>query len=76
MQAMTLMLPPQTLQTSMSILNTRFKRCALLIAPWLEPVLHILARALLPCCLGHAAPASLALGVDCWVRTHRDSASN
>ena len=28
MQAMILTLPPQSLQVSMSILNTRFKRCA------------------------------------------------
>ncbi len=27
-RAITFMLPPQTLQVSMSILNTRFKRCA------------------------------------------------
>jgi len=32
MQAMTFMLPPQTLQDSMSTLNTRFKRYAQLIA--------------------------------------------
>jgi hypothetical protein len=32
MQAMTFMLQPQTLQMSMSIANTRFKRCAQLIA--------------------------------------------
>jgi hypothetical protein len=31
MQAMTYMLPPQTPHVSMSILNTRFKRCAQLI---------------------------------------------
>ncbi len=35
MQAMTFMLPPQTLQVSMSIANTRFKRCAQFIAAWL-----------------------------------------
>jgi hypothetical protein len=35
MQAMTFMLPPQTRQVSMSIANTRFKRCAQLIAAWL-----------------------------------------
>ena len=35
MQAMTFMLPPQTRQVSMSISNTRFKRCARLIATWL-----------------------------------------
>ena len=35
MQAMTFMLPPQTRQISMSMLNTRFKRCAQLIAAWL-----------------------------------------
>ena len=34
MQAMTFILPPQTLQVSMSISNTRFKRCAQLIAAW------------------------------------------
>ena len=35
MQTMTFMLPPQTLHISMSILNTRFKLCAELIAAWL-----------------------------------------
>mgnify|MGYP001823145304 CR=1 FL=1 len=35
MQAMTFMLPPQTRHVSMSISNTRFKRCAQLIAAWL-----------------------------------------
>ena len=35
MQAMTFMLPPQTGHVSMSISNTRFKRCAQLIAAWL-----------------------------------------
>ena len=34
MQAMTLAAPPQRLQISMSILKTRFKRCAQVIAAW------------------------------------------
>jgi hypothetical protein len=33
MQAMILTAPPQLLQVSMSMLNTRFKRCAQVMAP-------------------------------------------
>ena len=60
MLAITLTAPPQRSQVKMSILNTRFNRCAYVIETWRVGG----ARRWSVTCIGHAGRASLVLAID------------